>query len=44
VVLPEDTVIGYDLASDRKKYHVTDSGIVMVEGRRSRVPVSSIEI
>jgi len=44
VVLPEDTVIGYDLASDRKRYHVTDSGIVMVEGRRSRVPVSSIEI
>jgi glucose-1-phosphate adenylyltransferase len=44
VVLLEDTVIGYDLASDRKRYHVTDSGIVMVEGRRSRVPVSSIEI
>ena len=44
VALPEDTVIGYDLASDRKRYHVTDSGIVMVEGRRSRVPVSSIEI
>jgi glucose-1-phosphate adenylyltransferase len=44
VALLEDTVIGYDLASDRKKYHVTDSGIVMVEGRRSRVPVSSIEI
>ena len=44
VVLPEDTVIGYDLSSDRKRYHVTDSGIVLVEGRRSRVPVSSIEI
>ena len=44
VSLPEETVIGYDLASDRKRYHVTDSGIVMVEGRRSRVPVSSIQI
>ena len=44
VSLPEDTIIGYDLASDRKKYHVTDSGIVLVEGRRSRVPVSSIQI
>jgi glucose-1-phosphate adenylyltransferase len=44
VVLPEDTIIGYDLASDRKRYHVTDSGIVVVEGRRSRVPVATIDI
>ena len=44
VSLPEETVIGYDLASDQKRYHVTDSGIVLVEGRRSRVPVSSIQI
>jgi glucose-1-phosphate adenylyltransferase len=44
VVLPENTIIGYDLAADRKRYHVTDSGIVVVEGRRSRVPVSALEI
>jgi len=44
VVLPEDTMIGYDIESDRKKYHVTDSGITVVEGRRSRVPVSGLEI
>jgi len=44
VVVPEDAVIGHDLEADRKKYHVTESGIVVVEGRRSRVPVSPLEI
>ncbi len=44
VTLPDETVIGYDLESDRKRYHVTDSGITVVEGRRSRVPVGGIEI
>ena len=28
--LPEHTEIGYDLEEDRKKYHVTESGIVVV--------------
>ena len=28
--LPEGTVIGYDLEEDRKKYHVSDGGIVVV--------------
>ncbi len=28
--LPEHTEIGYDLKEDRKKYHVTDSGLVVV--------------
>jgi glucose-1-phosphate adenylyltransferase len=44
VTLSEETVIGYDLDADRQKYHVTESGIVVVEGRRSRVQVSSIEV
>ena len=44
VVLAEGTVIGYDLDADRERHHVTESGIVVVEGRRSRVQVSSIEI
>ncbi len=44
LVLPAETVIGYDLESDRKRYFVTDSGITVVEGRRSRVPVGGIEI
>jgi glucose-1-phosphate adenylyltransferase len=30
VSLPERTVIGYDLDEDRKRYHVTDRGIVVV--------------
>jgi glucose-1-phosphate adenylyltransferase len=44
VRLEEGTVIGYDLDADRARYHVTDSGIVVVEGHRSRVQVSSINI
>jgi glucose-1-phosphate adenylyltransferase len=30
VVLPEHTEIGYDTAADRERYHVTESGIVVV--------------
>lgn len=30
VTIPEHTEIGYDLEEDRKKYHVTESGIVVV--------------
>jgi glucose-1-phosphate adenylyltransferase len=40
--IPTDTVIGYDLEQDRQRYHVTDSGIVTVEGRRSPVPISTV--
>jgi glucose-1-phosphate adenylyltransferase len=40
--IPPDTVIGYDLEQDRQRYHVTESGIVTVEGRRSPVPISSV--
>jgi glucose-1-phosphate adenylyltransferase len=28
--IPDGTVIGEDLVEDRKKYHVTDTGIVLV--------------
>jgi glucose-1-phosphate adenylyltransferase len=44
VRVPPDTVIGYDLAHDRKLYHVTESGIVVIEGRRSSVDVSAMQI
>ncbi len=44
VVLPEGTLIGYDLEADRQRYHVTESGIVCVPGRRSPVSVSSISL
>jgi glucose-1-phosphate adenylyltransferase len=30
VNLPERTVIGYDPEEDRKKYHVTEKGVVVV--------------
>lgn len=44
VRIPERAVIGYDLARDRELYHVTDTGIVVIEGRRSRVDISSIQL
>jgi len=44
VHIPPDTAIGYDLAADRKLYHVTESGIVVIEGRRSAVEISSMQI
>ncbi len=40
--VPADTVIGYDLEQDRQRYHVTESGVVTVEGRRSPVPISTV--
>lgn len=42
VRVPPDASIGYDLEQDRRLYHVTDSGIVVVEGDRSRVEISSV--
>jgi glucose-1-phosphate adenylyltransferase len=44
VRVPEDAVIGYDLAKDSQFHHVTESGIVVVEGHRSKVEVSGIQI
>lgn len=42
VRVPEDASIGYDLAHDRRFHHVTESGIVVVEGNRSAVEVSTV--
>lgn len=42
--VPEDAVIGYDLEQDRRYHHVTESGIVVVEGMRSRVELSTLII
>ena len=42
VRVPEDTLIGFDLEDDRRFHHVTDSGIVVVEGNRSAVQVASV--
>lgn len=42
VKVPPDAVIGYDLEADSRRYHVTDSGIVVVEGDRSAIDVGTI--
>ena len=34
VSIPEDTVIGYDPEEDRKKYHVSESGIIVIPKKR----------
>ena len=44
VRVPEDATIGYDLDRDRKLYHVTESGIVVVEGHRSPVDISAMNL
>jgi len=43
VRIPEGAEIGYDLEKDRRFHHVTESGIVVVEGRRSTVEVASMD-
>jgi glucose-1-phosphate adenylyltransferase len=43
VRVPEGAQIGYDLDADRARgWHVTDSGIVVIGGERSTVPVASL--
>ena len=43
-VIPAGTRIGYDLEKDRERYHVSETGIVVVEGRRSPIPLSPVTI
>lgn len=42
VRVPPDSTIGYDLEQDQRLYHVTETGIVVVEGNRSPVDISSL--
>jgi glucose-1-phosphate adenylyltransferase len=42
VRVPEGAAIGHDLEHDRQFHHVTESGIVVVEGHRSPVEVASM--
>jgi glucose-1-phosphate adenylyltransferase len=44
VRVPEGAEIGYDLDEDRKKYHVTDSGIVVIEGTQSTVDIATLQV
>jgi glucose-1-phosphate adenylyltransferase len=44
VKIPPNTEIGYNLDHDREKYHVTDSGIVVIEGHQSTVDIASLQV
>ena len=44
VRVPEDAIIGYDLEHDRMRYHVTESGIVVVGGERSTVDITTLAV
>jgi glucose-1-phosphate adenylyltransferase len=42
VRVPPDASIGYDEEQDRKLYQVTETGIVVVEGNRTKVDISAV--
>ena len=42
VRVPPDSTIGYDPVADSRRYHVTETGIVVVEGNRSPVDICSV--
>jgi glucose-1-phosphate adenylyltransferase len=45
VRIPEDAYVGYDAEADRARgYHVTDNGIVVIEGQRSTVDISRLVV
>ncbi|MBV9760805.1 MAG: glucose-1-phosphate adenylyltransferase [Acidobacteriaceae bacterium] len=44
VKIPQHAEVGYNLDEDRKKYHVTESGIVVIEGHQSTVDISTLQV
>ena len=44
VKVPPGAEIGYNLDEDRKKFHVTDSNIVVVEGHHTTVDIATIQV
>jgi glucose-1-phosphate adenylyltransferase len=44
VRVPEDAVIGYDLARDRQHHYVSETGIVVVSGDRSPVDITTLMV
>lgn len=44
VKIPEGTQVGFDLDKDSKKYHVTEGGIVVIEGHQSTVDIATLQV
>ena len=45
VKLPENAQVGYDQEADEKRgWHVTESGITVIEGKRSTVDISILQV
>jgi glucose-1-phosphate adenylyltransferase len=44
VKVPEGAEIGYNLEADRKRYFVTETGIVVLEGHHSIVDISTLQV
>jgi glucose-1-phosphate adenylyltransferase len=44
VRIPEGATIGFDLEHDKRFHHVTEKGIVVVEGLRSSVDISAVVV
>jgi len=44
VKVPEGAEIGYNLDEDRRKHHVTESGIVVIEGHQSTVDIAILQV
>jgi glucose-1-phosphate adenylyltransferase len=44
VRIPEDARVGYDLEHDRKRHHVTESGIVVIGGNRTTVDITGLVV
>jgi len=42
--VPAGVEVGFNQEADRERYHVSDSGIVVVEGHRSPIPVSPVSV
>lgn len=44
VKIPPGATVGYDLEADRKKYFVSESGIVVIEGHQSTVDIATLQV
>jgi glucose-1-phosphate adenylyltransferase len=44
VRIPENARIGFDLEEDRRRYHVSEAGIVVIGGERSAVEVGALSL